>query len=241
MTAQFREMIGPLQGSCRGLRCYIVGTGPTMDDVNLSKLRGQYIMALNGAVLKFTNLRSYPDAWWVWYDARAYRELWSRVKDQWRRIQCIIHKKGMEDMRSHLGAGRYVEYVKDNFRASRTVAETAILLCQFLGFSEVVLVGIDGMQARDGIPYASGFEWKHCRFMTAGQQESCQKSSAQMVQAFEDLKEKLADRGRVPRIIQTSVAYPVRDQFEFVPFDKIVEEEVVKVGPTKPAKSHPKF
>jgi len=240
MTAQFREKIGPLEGTCEGLRCWIVGAGPSLDDVPIAALRGKYIMALNAAVLKFTNVRAFPDAWWVWCDSRTLRELWDKVRKTWKRTQCLIHKKGMEDMRSHQGAGRYIEYVKEEFKATRTVAETAILLAQFLGFSEIVLVGIDGMQARDGKAYADEFnEWKQCHFMKNGTQESCQRSSDQMVEAMEALKKRMGDRGDIPRIIQTSELYPARSQFEFMPF-----AEAVKLDdrPTKkPTRAHAKF
>lgn len=237
MTGQFREKIGPLEGSCKGLQCFVVGSGPSLDDVNLASLKGKYILALNAAILKFTSVRSYPDAWWVWYDSRAYREMWERVTSGWNRIQCLTHKKGMEDMRGHKGGGRYIEYVKDEFRPERSVVETAILLAQFLGFSEVVLVGIDGMQGRDGEPYAKGLS-KPCHFMQQGDQASCRRSSESMVQALDRLNERMAERGRVPRIIQTSELYPRRDQFEFLPFDEAVRS---KREPTKQARARSKL
>jgi len=241
MTAQFREMIGPLEGKCKGLRCWIVGTGPTLDDIDINALRGQYVMALNSAILKFMNVRAFPDAWWVWYDARTLRELWPRVQKEWKRVQCVIHKKGIEDMRSALCAGRYVEYVKHEFHASRTCAETAILLAQFLGFSEIFLAGIDGMMAREGEPYAKTLsQKKQCHFMTQGDQDSCVKSSNQMIHAMATLKGRLKERGEVPRIVQTSTIYPNREQFEFLPFDEAVKEPL-KVAKVKPTRAHAKF
>ena len=240
MTGQFREHINMNEGSCDGLRCWIVGTGPSLDGVKLSKIKGEYIFALNGAVLRFTNINAYPDAFWVWYDLRTLRELTVRVQKSWKRVQCIIHKKGIEEMRSWKGSGRYIEYVKDRFKAKRTVAETAILLAHFLGFSEIVLVGIDGMQAVDGRPYAEGFDWKQCHFMERGNQRSCRKSSEQMVGALEDVKNRINRMGDAPRIIQTSPIYPAREQFECMTFDEAVESGKDSVK-TKPKGTRKKF
>lgn len=206
MTGQFRENLAPLQGSCNGLRAWIVGSGSSLDNVPIKRLGGEYIFALNGSIELFTNVRQYPDAWWVWWDIRSYRHVWPRLEKQWDRVQTIIHKRGMEVMRQHRGAGRYICYGSDEaFKPARTVLETAMVLVDFLGFDEAVMVGVDGFRARkDGRPYCSSLADKECHFMDVEQPKSFRRSAAQFDQAVDKVRTKLNHT----RFIQTSPLYP---------------------------------
>lgn len=216
MTAFCTEEIGTLQDSCKGYRLFIVGAGPTIDDVNLGKLKGQYIFALNAAATLFTNPRAFPDAWWVWWDLRACREVYPRVKST--RIQSLVHKKGLEELRVHRGTGRFVHYRHQNqFKPRRTVAETAILLGDFLGFEEAILVGVDGLVGRNGRAYCDAVaSWKSCYFCNPTVEGSWKGSSDAFVSAMALLMPSIRMKVRT-----TSDLYP-GDEFERISYEEAV-------------------
>ena len=208
MTAQMREDLGPLQDSMRGERVWIVGSGPSLDDVDLMRIRGEYIFALNAAYTLFRDARTYGRAWWLWWDMRVYREVFPRMigedKRQWPVLRAILHKNGMENMRSYRGQSRTIVYPREErFRPKRTVAETALLIADFLGFNDAYLVGIDGLVARGDQPYAKLLSWKRCHFMNTERRGSWQKSHA----AFRPAIAAAMERIERMRIWQTSSLY----------------------------------
>lgn len=211
MTGQFREEIGGLRNTCGGETLWIVGAGPSLDDVDLGALKGEYIFALNSAGIFFGDRRKFPNAWWVWWDLRAYREIWPHMQKD--HVQAIVHKRGNEMMRSHKGSGRFIYYKGESlFKPVRTVLETALLIGEFLGFDRANLVGVDGMVARDGKPYCSMVnEWKRCHFMDTARRSSWQMSARAFGHAMHDL----IVSGRIKHmcIYQTSPIYP-RDDFK---------------------------
>lgn len=219
MTAHFTEEIGPLQDTCKGRRVFVVGTGSSLDDINLKRLKGQYIFALNGAATFFKNVSLYPDAWWLWWDMRSYREAYSLLKD-WRRVQTLTHKKGLEEMRGHRGAARFVCFMnRQQFEPRRTIVETAILLADFFGFNETILVGVDGFVTQNGKAYCDSIAtWKKCFFCNPEKKGSHQKSTNQFLSAMDQLMPRI----KKTKVLTTSKLYP-GDHFEFTSFEEAVK------------------
>ncbi len=228
MTAQMRERIGPLQDSCKGLTLWVVGAGTSLDDVPLEVLRDRYVFALNSAITYFTEVDKFPDAWWIWFDTRCYREIWPQIKE-WKRVQAILHKQAMEQMRSLLGSGRYVEYDKETFRGKRSVVETALKLGDFLGFKDAMLVGVDGLVANDkGRPYALRINnWKKCYFQDPGNPRGARRS----IRDFHAAMDNLMPLPRM-KVYQTSPLYK-GEQFERLTFDEAVLRGTPKNGHKK--------
>ena len=201
----------------KGLPIWIAGSGPTLGDHDLGAIRKQHIFALNSAIQFFTKPKAFRDTWWMWWDARTYRECFQAI-DGWDVLKAIVHKQGLEMMRSLRRPGRYVEFLKANYHPERTVLETALLIARFLEPSEVYLVGCDGMVARDGKPYAEGLEWKPCHFMDVARPDSYANSSGQFVDAIEKLVPRLGGL----KVYQTSDIYPA-DTFERISFDEAAD------------------
>lgn len=217
MTAQTTEKLRQLQGSMAGLPIWIAGAGPTLGDVNLGGLRREYILALNSAVQFFSHAKDFRNSWWLWWDQRTYRECIDKLKD-WHCLRAIVHKQGLETLRNIKRQSRLVEYAKEPFKPSRTVLETALLISKFLGASEVYLVGIDGLQARDGVPYAEGLEWKPCYFMDKENPSKESKSAEDFSKAMDALLPRLDG---MP-VYQTSELY-AGEQFEKISFDEALD------------------
>lgn len=226
MTGQFRDEIGVFQDSCKGMRVWIIGAGPTLDDVPIKTFEGEYVFALNAAATLFKNFRKFPDAWWLWWDQRTYREVWPKLND-WQRVQTIVHKKGMEMLRAHRGSGRFLSYgTGDQFKPKRTVAETALLIADFLGFDEAVLVGVDGLSAKENNePYCKAINpWKDCHFMKRDKPRSWKNSAQQFDTAMENVLPRIVRM----RVIQTSSLYPNRERFVCASIDEVLARKMPK-------------
>jgi hypothetical protein len=199
--------INQLEGKCAGRRCFILGSGSSLDGVCLDLIRSEFILALNWSILQ---VKDFPSAWWMWWDVRAYREVFPKLKGEVSVLRAILGKRGHEIMRSYRGASRYVSFgLIKRFTPRRTVAETAISVADFLGFSEIVLVGVDGfVPSKGNEPYCCALRDKECHFMDRKDAESWKRSARQF---NKDMKRVM---GSVrSRVVQTS---PLHDGDMFI-------------------------
>lgn len=212
MTTQGREKIDYLKGGNDGMDCWIVGTGPSIDDIDLSRIpRVDHtrIFALNGAILWFD--MPGDNAWWVFTDKRVLHEIGGEVQT-FKTLRCLCYKQTMEMMRSWRCSGRWVEYSREAFRQKRTCAETAILLARYLGFSRAFLVGVDGFATKeDARPYTRKLpvKRKRCYFMEEGVLSSNKNSMRDMTTALNALSTRI---GSSMEVYQTS---PIAPSLEF--------------------------
>lgn len=218
MTGQVRENIGPLQDTCEGSVAWIVGTGTSLDDIDVGQLEGQFIIALNAAYELFLDRKKYPDAWWLFWDIRAYTELWNRIGPKVNRVQAFLHKRALESLRSLRCNGRYVEFSSTAFKSDRTVIETALLIVDFLGFDEAYMAGVD-FAVKEHQPYAQSFSWKQCHFWDASKRGTKSKSCRDMLTAFKKVHARL----KKTKIFHTSPLFPEEGVIPYLSFDEAVE------------------
>lgn len=208
MTAQFRDSIDKQQGKKKG-GIWITGSGTSLDDISLEKLDGKDIISLNYSILKTQHM----NAWWVYYDMRVYGELFDKLNRS-KPLNCYIHHRGCSQMREYKGAARFVEY-KDGgeFKPSKTCLETALMISDFLGYSEAYLVGIDAFGfSANGKAYAKGLE-KKCRFAEEGNHKSFMNSQKNFLEAVGELNLDI-------KVYRISDIYPDDGPFEKSTFEE---------------------
>lgn len=215
MTMQIRDNLRMWANKYRSQRCVILGAGPSLDDVDLSLLQGEFILALNAA---YSLVWDFKLAWWVFYDMRALLELWPRITEEKRRVQAFVHKRGLEQMRSYRGPGHYVEFGSVAYNRKRTVLETALLIADTLGFEEVILVGVD-FAVKPNQAYCKALSWKKPYFWTPSQDTRCP-SCEEMLKV---MREFMYDKrlNTIRQVFQTSPLFPDKELWQFVPFDQV--------------------
>lgn len=166
MTGQFTENLGPLKDCCKGAGLWIVGSGPSIDQHDLSKLDGQYVFALNASILFTAALNA--EVWWIYWDNRVFYELRSRLfalKPHVKMLRAIVNRRGEAQMREYRGQSRFIRYSDQSFKPDRSVLEVALKLAKHLGFDEVYTLGIDGFVDDEGRGYCNDLNWKQVRFI----------------------------------------------------------------------------
>lgn len=155
-----------------GQRCFVMGNGPSLNKMNLQRLKGEMVFACNGAFLLFDRI-SWRPQYYTCVDTRVIRD---RAKDIVQMLDAypdivgffpsVIHLhdgSGMEfDCRSIIspGSNRYYFHEIQNslqgpveltfsLDVSRyvvqpyTVAITMLQIAAHMGFSEIYLIGCD--------------------------------------------------------------------------------------------------
>ena len=222
MTMQVHSDIGVLQANkkFKDKVCWLVGSGPSLDEVDLSKIKDQTIFAVNAAITLFSEAK-FRDAWWIFRDRRIVHQLGKRL-DKWGLWRVITHKSGfmtVKDVCGHTGKRMVVYlYNKDAIIHRRTIIEDALQILQLLGFKQVNLVGIDHAVVENR-PYAKALSWKECFFYNPKTPPISGKSIAlgSMMDAMEQIKPSL---GKM-KVINTSPYYP-KPIFEHVEFADLV-------------------
>lgn len=142
----------------KGKRCFILGSGPSLDSLDLSLLKGQLVFALNAAITLM------PDAYWVVRDLRAIAQILPRLRET-KNLRVVTTIKGYDAIQTKgLARRRSLRvwtYNEQSVVHEHTVAEDALQLARRAGCSDAVLVGVD-CKAPPGRPYAEALSWKPC-------------------------------------------------------------------------------
>jgi len=219
-----RENVGMLSKTYAGRKLWIVGCGPTLDDVDLNRMKNGPVWCLNAAITLFTKNRN---AWWFLRDQRAFFECTPRLKD-WRVWNIVTHTRLIAQMLSH-GLGRkgmdarVLEYGWHTVEHRRTVLEDALQVADKVGFAETYLVGVDHA-VRNFKPYAKPLLWKTCHFYRWDRAEKEGRKMKPVSGPLTRMSQIMCEL--VPRlkmkVYNTSEVYP-SDAFERIGYDEAIK------------------
>ena len=154
--------LGALRGAYRGKRCVIMGSGPSLNHMDLECLRGEYVWGVNKCYLLFDRL-SWRPAFYVAVDRRVVPDISSQLMELVHglgdtRFFFPVHFRfdGMLASGSNVywyverlgspGDGSCVGFTDDAARwvsPVRTVTVAALQLAVHLGFNPIYLIGCD--------------------------------------------------------------------------------------------------
>ena len=142
----------------RGQRCVIVCNGPSLNKMDLSALRGEIVIGLNKIYLGLDRFGFWPrylvavNDKVVWQSAQIYRAM-TAVKFIPDRMSAVmpadaftyhIHTDGLQ--------GLFYPDITTGVREGHTVTHAALQIAYYMGFSKVVIVGMDHRFAPSGPP-----------------------------------------------------------------------------------------
>ena len=147
----------PLKGSI----CWVVGTGPSFELFDLTKINGP-VFAINAAYTVFTKPNMHT--FWFVHDARCLRDILPHVSDRptWSVItyfKCYKVWAALAKKRKSVAikVATY-NYFKTPMVRGPSGALFAIQVAHILGAKTVVLVGVDFSKPEKRV-YASEFDW----------------------------------------------------------------------------------
>lgn len=146
-----RISLGKLQELHRGERCFVVGNGPSLNQMDLSLLHGEATFTLNRGYLLFDRMGK-PSPYHVVVNPYVLDQWRSEILDlpsqvfmPWGRRHGISRSREVtfiggpaEDM-----PPRFSRDVREDLWTGATVTYVAIQLAYFMGFQKVILIGVD--------------------------------------------------------------------------------------------------
>jgi len=147
-----------LRNSHQGERCVIIGNGPSLNKTNVGKIRDEFTFGLNRIYL----------AWEEWgFKTSFYLSVNDLVIEQcaedileiplpkfvsWRSRQWLKPQPNLHFLYTTYTGPKFAEDVSQRLWEGATVTYTALQLAYHMGFSTVVLIGVDHSFASKGKP-----------------------------------------------------------------------------------------
>lgn len=157
-----RNRLAKLQGSYAGNRCFIMGNGPSLSQMNLDILQGEYVWGQNRCYLLFDRILWRP-AFYISVDTRVTPDNADEINDLFAAYPKTLfffptHFRIDQTLRSapntfwyhetpidegRLPDGAFTIDATDRVYSVSTVTIAAMQLAVFLGFNPIYLIGCD--------------------------------------------------------------------------------------------------
>jgi hypothetical protein len=142
-----------------GKRCFVIGNGPSLRDMDLSPLRDEYTFGLNRIYLMFEKI-GFPTTFLVSVNRYVSEQSGDEIALQpcekflsWRAGRSAPAGAHLTYLRTIDTPGFSEDPVRKGLWEGATVTYVALQLAHYMGFSEVILIGVDHSFATKGEPH----------------------------------------------------------------------------------------
>lgn len=204
--------IADIENTAVAYSCWIIGTGPSLDDIVVSQLVDRDIIAINGAIMAFQGAYKMRNLTWLFRDLTAYRKVVPFV-DKWPH-RILTRGRNVPNVTADKCDVFY--FSEDDPRAycKATSATCAVRLASHMGYKRCYLVGCDCAKHADGRIHARGLH----HFSTT--------TEDLIDMRFETWIEdwRLLELERLPTHVVRCFKSEVLKQFTYLPFKTAIKE-----------------
>jgi hypothetical protein len=159
LTRSSIRQLTAMKDAHRGERCFIIGNGPSLRNTDLTKLRGEFTFGMNRIYLLFTEL-GFHTTYFVSVNYLVIRQCAAEIMSlpmpkfiPWSCRRDLDHPSTDTIFLDLVGVknkpGFYTDPRKPIWHGA-TVTYTALQLAYFIGFEQVILIGVDHSFATSG-------------------------------------------------------------------------------------------
>ena len=144
----------------QGERCFLVCNGPSLNQMDLRKLRNETVIGLNKIFLGIKKFGFYP-RYYVAVNPKVIEQSHQQIKE----LNCVkfLSQAGRafleEDPLTYIiqtdGQGKFSTDLTQVVHEGWTVTHVALQVAYYLGFQEVIIIGMDHRYQYDGQPNES--------------------------------------------------------------------------------------
>jgi hypothetical protein len=142
----------------KGERCFILGNGPSLKHTDVSKLKGEYTFGMNRVYLAFPEW-GFHTSYFVSINALVIEQCAEDILAlpmpkflSWHAHQHITPTDDLIFLHTTYTGPKFSSDVRGRVWESATVTYVAIQLAYYMGFEEVVLIGVDHSFKSKGDP-----------------------------------------------------------------------------------------
>ena len=153
--------LAELQDKHKGQRCFIIGNGPSLKQTDLSRLKGEFTLGQNRIYLAFPEM-GFSTSYYLSVNdlvvqqcAEDIRQLTMPRFVSWRARRWLQPQANQFFIHTTYTGEKFARDIRGRVWEGGTVTYTSLQVAFFLGFSQVILVGVDHNYVTQGKPNAT--------------------------------------------------------------------------------------
>ncbi|MDD5370407.1 MAG: DUF115 domain-containing protein [Anaerolineaceae bacterium] len=153
--------LAALKDQHRGERFFIIGNGPSLKQTDLSRLRNEFTLGQNRIYLAFPEL-GFSTSYYISINDLVIEQSAAEIQNlamprfvSWRARRWLKPQENLFYLHTTYTGPKFARDIRGRLWEGGTVTYTALQVAYFLGFSQVVLVGVDHNYVTQGKPNAT--------------------------------------------------------------------------------------
>jgi hypothetical protein len=145
----------------RGKRCFIIGNGPSLKKTDLSRLRGEFTLGQNRIYLAFPEL-GFCTSYYLSVNDLVVEQCAEEIQQltmprfvSWRARKWLRPQENLFFLHTTYSGEKFARDIRERVWEGGTVTYTSLQVAYYLGFSQVILVGVDHNYVTQGKPNAT--------------------------------------------------------------------------------------
>jgi hypothetical protein len=153
-----RSNLSKLRNSNQGLRCFIIGNGPSLRDLDLTKLKNEKTFGLNRIYLAFPEL-GFNTSYLVCVNDLVIQQCADEIHAlqipkfiAWRAYSFIEPSSDLNFLYTTYTGPKFSKDLRNRVWEGATVTFVALQLAFYMGFQQAILIGVDHNFTTSGKP-----------------------------------------------------------------------------------------
>jgi hypothetical protein len=150
--------LAALKDSRKGERCFIIGNGPSLKQTDLSRLKGEYSIGMNRFYLMFPEL-GFKTTYFVSINDLVVEQCAADLQTMetptfisWRGRQWVHPRENLYYLFTTYTGPKFAKDIRGRLWEGATVTYASMQIAYFLGFQQIILIGVDHSFATKGKP-----------------------------------------------------------------------------------------
>jgi len=152
------ERLRPLEGKYQGERCFIIGNGPSLCNTDLSKLRHEFTFGMNRIYMAFPEM-GFQTSFFVSINDLVIEQTAGDIQKlqmprfiAWRSHRWLQSEDDLFFLYTSYTGPKFSRNITGRIWEGATVTFVAMQIAYFMGFKEVILIGVDHSFTTKGKP-----------------------------------------------------------------------------------------
>lgn len=155
------QRLAELQNVHRGQRCFIIGNGPSLKHTDLSHLKDEFTLGQNRIYLAFPEL-GFETNYYLSVNDLVVEQCAEEIQQlamprfvSWRARKWLKPQENLYFLHTTYTGEKFARDIRERVWEGGTVTYTSLQVAYYLGFSQVILVGVDHNYVTQGKPNAT--------------------------------------------------------------------------------------
>lgn len=142
----------------RGKRCFIIGNGPSLKQTDLTRLKDEYTLGQNRIYLAFPDI-GFSTSYYLSVNDLVIEQCAQDIQSlhiprfvSWRARRWLKPQDNLYFIHTTYTGEKFTTDIRQRVWEGGTVTYTSLQVAYFLGFSQVILVGVDHNYVTQGKP-----------------------------------------------------------------------------------------